>query len=59
MSAGELQTCNWAINGRVRRSFFGFFSYFFREATKTAWKLEDCEGVWDILNLRCGIGEVR
>ena len=59
MSARELQTCNWAINGCMRRSFFVFFSYSFRAATRMARKLEECEGVWDILNLRCGTGEVR
>ena len=43
VSAGELQACNWAINGRVRRLFFVFFSYCFREASKTACKLEEEE----------------
>ena len=36
MSVGELQACNLAINGCVRRSFFVFFSYSFKEATKMA-----------------------
>ncbi len=45
MSVGELQVCNWAINGCARRSFFVFFSYVFREALKMAWKLEEEEAV--------------
>ena len=45
MSVGELQVCNWAINGCVRRSFFVFFSYSFREATKMVCKVEEEEVV--------------
>ena len=41
MSVGDLQVCNWAINGCVRRSFFVFLSYSFKEAQKTAWKWEE------------------
>jgi hypothetical protein len=43
ISTGELQSCNWAINGCVRRLFSVFFSYSFREASKTACKSEDEE----------------
>ena len=43
VSAGELQACNWAIKGRVRRLFFVSFSYRFREVSKTACKLAEEE----------------
>ena len=43
VSAGELQACNWTINGCVRRFLFVFFSYTFREASKMACKLEEEE----------------
>jgi hypothetical protein len=42
-SVGELQACNWAINGCVRRLFSVFFSYSFREASNMACKLEEEE----------------
>ena len=44
MSVGELQVCNLDINGCVSRSFFAFFSYSFKKATKMACKSEG-EGV--------------
>ena len=43
MSAGDLQTCNWAINGWVTRLFSVFFSYSFREASNMVRKLEEGE----------------
>jgi hypothetical protein len=55
MSVGELQVCNLAINGCVRRSFFVFFSYSFKEATKMACSgaeeepVEAMGGDWDIV----------
>ena len=45
MSVGELQVCNWAINGCARRSFFVFFSYSFIEAYNMTCKLEEEEAV--------------
>jgi hypothetical protein len=61
MSAGDLQAWNWAINGCVRRLFFVFFSYSFREASKTACKLEEeLEAVGVVLDMatsaRRGLG---
>ena len=41
MSVGDLQACNWVINGCVTRLFSVFFSYSFREASKMACKLEE------------------
>jgi hypothetical protein len=38
MSVGELQACNFAINGCVRRSSFVLFSYSFKEVTKVSRK---------------------
>ena len=48
---GELQVCNWAINGCVRRSVFVFFSYSLIETSKMAFKSEEVvvEGVWDMM----------
>ena len=43
MAAGDLQACNWAINGWVTRLFSVFFSYSFREASKMACKVEEEE----------------
>jgi hypothetical protein len=65
MSAGDLQAWNWAINGCVRRLFFVFFSYTFREASKTACKLEEeeLEAMGVILDMataaRRGLGSER
>jgi hypothetical protein len=42
---GELQLCNWVINGCARTSVFVFFLYSFIEASKMACKLEEEEVV--------------
>ena len=51
MAAGDLQACNWAINGWVTRLFSVFFSYSFREASKMACKLEELVAVGVILDM--------
>ena len=43
MSAEDLQACNWAINGSLRRFFPIFSSYAFKAAPKIAFKLEEEE----------------
>ena len=43
ISVGELQVCSWTNNGCVRRSFFVFFSYSFKDATKMVCKVEEEE----------------
>jgi hypothetical protein len=43
MWAGELQSCNWTINGCVRRFVSVFFSYTLRGASKVACNLEEKE----------------
>ena len=43
MSLGVLQACNCAARGWARRSFFVFFSYAFRAASKMDWKLEEVD----------------
>ena len=49
---GESQAFNWSINGSLRRHFFIFFSYSFREASKIAFKLEEeLEAVGDVLDM--------
>ena len=45
MSVGELQVRDLAMNGRVRRSAFVFFSNSFKEVTKMVRNLEEAEGV--------------
>ena len=53
MSAEDLQAFNLSINGCVRRFVSVFFSYFFREASKTACKSEEEEfdGVGVVLDM--------
>ena len=48
MRVGELQVRDLAMNGRVRRSSFVFFSYSFKEATKMVRNLEEAEGVGSV-----------
>ena len=45
MSLVVLQACNCEVRGWARRSFFVFFSYAFRAASKMDWKLEGHAGL--------------